>query len=264
MCACCAGRNRRQRGRMTVSARGLPLSTLVGHSPEASAGRSCTPCASSRQAGAGPRLPPTHVRCLSRMRIPRGWSNLSALAVALGDAAAAVRHAQQGPAAVAVAGGCLDQPRRRELAGRPAPRRRDGHHRALQLAPRAGGRRAQLRADAAGGGSRGAGARGAAMPLRRRTPARGACSGRAAIHASRAMPPGADLPAGRIGGPGAGTRSWIARSRWPASASGRGRTALFVAADLLQAHGIAYHLTSGTLLALVRMARCSRTTRTST
>ena len=78
---------------MTVSARGLPLSTLVGHSPEASAG-AILHAMREFEAGGREAAAPAYARALSQAYAhPASWSNLSALAVALGDAAAAVRHA---------------------------------------------------------------------------------------------------------------------------------------------------------------------------
>ena len=239
---------------MTVSARGLPLSTLVGHSPEVSAG-AILHAMREFEAGGREAAASTYARALSQPYAhPASWSNLSALAVALGDAAAAVRHAQQ---ALRLSPSLADAWTNLGVASWQAGQRRDAAmatHRALQLVPglesaalnyarmlQAVDRVAQARevlraASQANPGAwrlqraRGESARLAGDAAEARTCLLAGLAGQA-----RALDPG--LP-GRGG------------LRPPAGVDVR--TALFVAADLLEAHGIAYHLTGGTLLALVK------------
>jgi len=120
---------------MTVSARGLPLSTLVGHSPDASA-VAILHAMREFEAGGREAAASTYARALSQPYAhPASWSNLSALAVALGDAAAAVRHAQQ---ALRLSPSLADAWTNLGVASWQAGQRRDAAmatHRALQLAP---------------------------------------------------------------------------------------------------------------------------------
>lgn len=239
---------------MTGPARGLPLATLVGNSPEASA-HLIVQAMHDFEAGAREAAATAYARASSQAYAhPASWSNMSALAVALGDAVAAVRHAQQ---ALRLSPSLVDAWNNLGVANWHAGQRRDAAiatHRALQLVPglesaalnyarmlQAVDRAAQARevlraASQANPGAwrlqraRGESARLAGDAAEARTCLLAALAGQA-----RAFDPG--LP-GRSG------------LRPPAGVDVR--TALLVAADLLEAQGIAYHLTGGTLLAVVK------------